>query len=375
MKSRIILSVFILIALFSCQNKGQLPDQQIVDAYEVKYAKIFSVDKYSDYTSVTVNNPWDSTKILQRYVLVDKNKSLPQHLPEGTLVRTPITSAAVYSTIHCSILQELGTLDIIKAVCEPEYIDNAYIKAGIKNNTIIDLGLASSPNVEKLIMIDPDAIIASPIQGVPYGTIEKSGVPIIEAPDYMESTPLARAEWIRFYSLFIGKEHEADSIFNLVAKQYNEIKEKVSVVENRPTVFTDLKFGNAWYIAGGNSFIGNLLHDAGASYVWKDDESTGANPLPFETILDKAGEADVWLIKYNNPVDLTYDGLVREYKPYSYFKAYKDRNIYICHTGKVSYYEDIALHPEKILKDMAFVFHPQLFPDYVPHYYKKMNQN
>ncbi len=373
MRTQFIISLILSTILFSCQNnKEKNSTEASVTSYEVKYAKVFSVDKYDIYTLVTVKNPWDSTLILQKYVLVDKESELPENLPEGTLIRTPIKSAAVYSTIHCAILRELNSLQIIKAVCEPEYIDSEYVKNGVANGSIANLGLASNPDIEKLIMIDPDAIIASPIQGVPYGTIEKTGIPIIEAPDYMEATPLGRAEWIRFYSLFIGKEHEADSIFNKVEKEYNDIKEKVSDTEDRPTVFTDLKYGNAWYIAGGNSFIGNILIDAGASYIWKDDLSTGATPLPFETVLDKAGEAQFWLIKYNQPIEMTYQILEKEYKPYSYFNAFKKRNVYVCHTGKVPYYEDVAIHPEYILKDLAFIFHPDLFSDYSPRYYKRI---
>jgi len=364
----------IIIFFLSCQNKKDKEINLQSTTYEIKYAKVFGVEKYEDFTVVTVNDPWDSLRVLQKYVLVDKEKELPDGLPEGTLVRTPLNSVAVYSTIHCAVLREFNSLTIIKAVCEPEYIDDPYVKEGVKNNTIVNLGMASNPDIEKLIMADPEAILASPIQGTPYGSIEKTGIPIIEVPDYMESTPLGRAEWIKFYSLFIGKEKMADSLFVSIEKEYNGLKEKMSGVDFRPKVFTDLKYGNSWYIAGGKSFIGNLLKDAGADYVWKDDKSAGATPLAFETVLDKAGEADIWLIKYNQPNDFTYKDLEKEYKPYSYFDAFKNKNIYICNTGKVPYYETIALHPERILKDFASIFHPGMFEGYQPVFYSRMKE-
>jgi len=244
----------------------------------------------------------------------------------------------------------------------------------LKKGTIADLGLASSPDVEKIIMIDPEAIFASPIQGLPYGSVEKTGIPIIETPDYMESTPLGRLEWIRFCSLFIGKEQVADSIFYDVEEKYNNIKEIVGKAENRPTVLTDLKYGNVWYAPGGKSFIANLLYDAGAKFVISDDDKTGSVPLSFETVLDRGGEADFWLIKYNQPVSLTYKALKKEYAGYSYFEAFENRNIYECNTGKVPYYEDISVRPDLILQDLAFVFHPGLFPGYTPRYYFKMKE-
>lgn len=136
----------------------------------------------------------------------------------------------------------------------------------------------------------------------------------------------------------------------------------------------DLKYGNVWYIAGGKSFLANMVKDAGANYIWADDSSTGALPLAFETVLDKAGEAEIWLVKYNNMEDLTYLRLANEYKPYSYFTAFKNRSIYECNTGKSTYYEDLPIHPDYILQDMAFVFHPELFPGYEPKYYQKMKE-
>lgn len=375
MKKQLILLLGLFFLISACQNKKEQKNENATSqSYVVKYAKVFDVKKYDDYTLVTVNDPWDSLRVLQKYILVEKTKEIPANLPQGTLVRTPLSSVAVYSTIHCAVLRELNSLPIIKAVCEPEYIEDVYVHEGLKNNTIVNMGLAGSPDLEKLIMVDPEAILASPIQGTPYGSIEKTGIPIIEIPDYMEATPLGRAEWIRFYSLFIAKEEAADSLFSAVEEEYNRLSTKITESGTKPTVFTDLKYGNAWYIAGGKSYIANLLADAGADYVWADDETTGATPMNFETVLDKAGEADIWLIKYNQPNTMTYESLKREYKPYSYFKAFTNKSVYICNTGEVPYYETVVIHPERILANFAYIFHPELFPDYEPVFYKRMTE-
>ena len=125
---------------------------------------------------------------------------------------------------------------------------------------------------------------------------------------------------------------------------------------------------------GGRSFMSNMLFDAGAIYPWNEDKSTSYMPLNFEIVFDKAGEADIWIIKYNTPSDMTYASLEKEYKPYSYFKAFKSKNIYGCNTAYSTYYEDLPIHPDYILKDMASVFHPDLFPDYKPKYYKRISE-
>ncbi len=374
-------SIFILFLIIfsSCSRGKPLADnfavQQYDTTYTIKYAKGFIIQKYTDYKVVTVVDPWDSTKILQQYILVDKTKQLPANLPKGgTVIRTPLERVAVYSTIHCATLNEIGALPTVKGVCEPHYIDIDYIQEGVKNGTITDLGQASNPMVEKIVDVDPEAIFATPIQGLTYGSVGKAGIPIIETPDYMEPLPLGRAEWIRFYSLFFDKEAEADSLFSSTESNYNTIKNKLASVTDKPTVFIDLMFGNVWNTSGGGSSTSIMLSDAGATYVWSDNEKVASTPLAFEQVLDKAGEARFWLIKYNHPSDLTYASLEKEYKPYSYFSAFKNRNIYECNAKTKSYYEDLPIHPDYILADFAAVFHPDLFPNYTSRYYSRMRE-
>ena len=371
------LFLFLILLITSCSGNKQssVVERNVVDTvYTVQYAKGFTVKKYADYKEVTVVDPWDSTKILQRYILVDKAKALPANLPKGTLIRTPLSSVVAYSTIHCATLNELGVLSTVKGVCEPSYIDIDYIQEGVKNGIIADLGQAANPIIEKIVDVDPEAILATPIQGRTYGSIDKAGIPVIETPDYMEPLPLGRAEWIRFYSLFFDNESQADSLFNMTVNNYNVIKEKMSSVKEKPSVFIDLMYGNVWYISGGGSFISRMLSDAGANYVWSDNDNVASTPLAFEEILDKAGDAQFWLIKYNHPTDLTYTSLEKEYKPYSYFSAFKNRNIYGCNAAEKSYYEDLPIHPDYILHDFAYIFHPDLFPDYTPRYYSKIKE-
>lgn len=369
-------TIILILILAGCNNRKPAEQNQtpVSAEYTVRYAKGFEVDKQEAYTTVSVRNPWDTTQLLQKYILVDRTKELPANLPEGTIVKVPLNSVVTYSTIHCSSLNELNAVDLIKGTCEPQYIKLPIIQQRVKDGIIQDLGMASKPDIEKIIMLSPDAVFATPIQGWTYGNIEKTGIPVLETTSYTESDPLGRAEWIRFYSLFIGKERLADSLFAVTEKNYNEIKHLVAQTTNRPSVVSDIRYQGKWNMPGGKSFMSNMLADAGASYPWTETNSTTYMPLDFESVLDKAGEADFWIIKYNWPNDMTYAGLEKEYKPYSYFKAFKEKNIYGCNTQYSNYYEDLPIHPDWILKDMAYIFHPELFPDYKPVYYKKLGE-
>ncbi|NDV79365.1 ABC transporter substrate-binding protein [Dysgonomonas sp. 511] len=342
------------------------------EEYTVQYAKGFTVNKYAGYTEVSVVNPWDTTRLLQKYILVDREKEIPADLPKGTMVKIPLKSVATYNTLQCATLSELGKAGVIKGVFEKQYIKLDEIREGIANGTIEDLGEASKPDVEKLIMLSPEAILASPIVGQTYGNVDKTKIPVIEIPDYTEPHPLGRAEWIRFYSLFVGREQLADSLFAATVENYNAVKNAVQQLSAAPTVFTDTRYMGTWNMPGGKSYMANMLADAGGAYVWADDNSTTFLPLTFETVLDKAGDADIWIIRYFAPEDMTYGSLEKEYKPYSHFKAFKQRNIYGCNTSYSTYFEDLAIHPDYVLMDFAKIFHPGLFSGYELRYYKKL---
>lgn len=362
----------IVLILTGCVNKSANRNDDITKEYKVYHAKGFHVKKYNDYTEVTVVNPWDTTKILQNYILVKKGEKLPENLPKGTVIRTPLEKVIAYNTTHCSTLKELNSIDIVKGVGQPQFIKAEEIREGIKNGTVLDIGKEIDPDIEKIIMLSPEAIFAAPVTGQTYGNIEITKIPLIETPDYTEPHPLGRAEWIRFYSLFIDKEELADSLYNMTVQNYNNIKEMTANAATRPSVLMDTRYMGSWNMPGGKSFMANMLADAGANYPWADDESTSFMPLAFETVLDKAGDADVWLIRYFDSNDMTYQSLEREYKPYSYFEAFKKRNIYGCNTTYAGFYEDLPIHPDYILKDFAAIFHPDLFPGYVLKYYKKL---
>ena len=332
--------LFILLIFWtvSCTQSGKsVSGNEAHSSDSILYARGFTIQHFTDYTSVEVRDPWDSTRILQRYLLVDRGALMPGDLPKGTVVRTPVKNIVVYTSVHAAIIDQLEEADKVIGVCEPRYMDTPSIQEGLRAGKIADLGEATAPNIEKIIDIGAEIIIASPFQNAGYGPAEKLGIPIIEAADYMESLPLGRTEWIRFYGLLFGKEAMADSIFRETKGRYLELKELAKTVTNRPTVISEKKFGSSWYMPAGDSYVAHLYNDAGADYIFKDLPGAGSTPLAFETVLDKAIHANMWLIKYNQTNDMTYKDLRTEYTPYENFDAFKNRRIYTCNTGIVPY--------------------------------------
>ena len=257
--------------MVACTPSGkQTSSKEALSSDRIQYAQGFTVQRFDTYTMVEVRDPWDSTRLLQRYLLVDRTKSVPGGLPKGTIVKVPVKDIVVYTSVHAAIIDQLHEINKVIGVCEPRYMDTPAIQEGIQAGRIADLGEATSPNIEKMIEIGAELVIASPFQNSSYGPVEKIGIPIIEGADYMEAFPLGRTEWIRFYGLLFGKEEMADSIFKETEQAYLSLKDLTANIDNRPTVLSEKKFGSSWYVPSGDSYMAHLIEDAGADYMFKD---------------------------------------------------------------------------------------------------------
>lgn len=375
---KILLSAYIVtwvLLLSACGGGSKTSSLQAEgDTVRMKYSSLLQIVKHADYTVVTIRNPWDTLKVLHTYLLADREKPLPEHLPEGTVVRTPLQKSVIYSSVHCSLWSELDELKGIGGVCGLEYIKLPQIQEGCRNGSIVNVGNSMNPDIERIIDLRPDAILLSPFENSGgYGRVGKLNIPIIECADYMETSALGRAEWMRLYGLLLGKEAQADSLFAGIEKEYLTLTQQVKSQNlKRPTVISEMKNSSAWYIPGGKSTMGRLYQDAGADYVFAYLSNSGSVPLAFETVFDRGGNADIWLIKYNQPQDKTYSELERDYAPYARFKAFQDRKVYGCNTNHVPFYEESPFHPELLLKDLIKIFHPELLPDYDLKYFSNL---
>jgi iron complex transport system substrate-binding protein len=371
MMTRILIIFFLF--LLSCKGKQDPPVRDGNRAADrMYYAQGFTIETDRDYILVKVKNPWKATQILQTYVLVPRSEPLPEPLPEGLLIRTPVEKTVVFSSVICGMLDELNVLGTVAGVTDPQYIDIPVVKENLLTGKIQDVGQETNPDIEKLMFIEPEVIFTNPANEAGTGALSKLNVPVVHCVEYRETHPLGQTEWIRFIGLLFDKKAEADSLFFETMHRYDALKDLTAPATCRPTVFTELKQGDYWYMPGGRSYVAHLLDAAGADYILKDDRSTGSIPLSFEMVLDKAEKADYWLFKYYNPQAMTYKQLSDLYPNYTLFDAFQKRNIYVCNTSKVPYYQELPLHPDRILKDMIRLFHPELLPEHQPRYYEKL---
>ena len=361
----------ILLLITACG--GNRATSETGQAYTLDYAKGFTVENHDGYTKIDVKNPWDTTKLLRRYLLVPDSLAVPGNLPEGELIRTPVKRIVAYASAHCGMLEVIGAEKQLIGVCESRYVNLDFVKKGIAEGTLIDVGEAFSPNIERIIELEPEVIIATPIENMGYGQVEKIGVPLIEATEYLENTPLGRAEWVRFFGLLCGREAKADSAFRQIVSNYEEVEALVAGVTERPTVLPEMPYPPVWYVPGGDSFMAHLYRDAGADYPWSDNTSAGSLTLSLESVLEKGVDANIWVMKYNRPQNMTYRDLQGTFDGASRFMAFKNKRIFAANTALTPYYDEVPVYPDRVLRDLVWVFHPEYLPEnYVPRYFHKM---
>ena len=342
----------------------------VADGKVITHARLLSMQREAGYTLVTVADPWKGG-VLHSYVLIPRDSVLPADLPEGTVVRTPVQRALVYSSVHTSLLGELGALDVVKGIVDKQYFIDSTLIDGVDKGEIADCGNSMNPTVEKVINMQPDAILLSPYQDASYGQIANLDIPIIECADYLEYDPLGRAEWMKFYGELVGKRQEADSLYNAVVEAYNDMKKKAAGAETRPTVVTEMVISGVWNVPGGESYMARILADAGGQYLWADDKNTGSLALDFNQVLAVAQNADYWFIKWTNITSLK--DLQGAYDLNKEMAAFKNKRVYVCDTDKTRFFDRIPFHPEVLLHEFAAILHPELFPGFEPQMYHHIN--
>lgn len=373
------------LGLLSCQDgKTAAGMEEGGDTLQMKYAQLLTIVSHDEqgYTEVKVHNPWKEGTELHRYILVPKGKEgdatmaklAGQAHGEGkaaaTLgvktdtVRTPLESNLVFTAPHCQLLTELGCQNAITGVCDKDYINIPDIKSRAQADAkvahpIMDCGSSMQPDIERIIALHPEALLISPFENNGgYGKLDKLRIPIIETADYMETSPLGRAEWIKLYGLLLSSS-KADSLFSAIEKEYLQLKAEAAKLPLGLSILTERKTGNVWYVPGGKSTMGILLRDAHAKYIFADDQHSGSLSMSPEQIIAKGNQIDAWALKYFGGNALTKNDLLAEYQGYQALKAFQSGNIYETNTNCEPYFELTSFHPEILLREFIILSHPE----------------
>ena len=376
--------LLLLLIVSSCKNE---PDQQLPEIIEpklieLKYAKGFTIEQIDDYfTIITIKKPWPNAEKEYSYTFSNSKITTDQlgnekkfSIPLG--ITTPLKRIVVTSTTHIPALELLGEEQTLVGFPGTDYISSEKTRKLIDQGNVRELGKNEGVNTEVLLELNPDLVIAFGVDGVnkTFEVAKKAGIPIIYNGDWVESSALAKAEWIKLFGVLYHKEKEADSIFNTIEKEYLKAKEIAKKAKNRPTVLSGAMNKDVWNLPNGSSAEGQFLKDANVNYLWSETTGNGSLALSYEVVLNKAKDAEIWI---NPSYYGSFDQLEKASSLYSHFESFKQKNIYTFAnktgaTGGVLYYELGTARPDLVLKDLIKITHPDLLIDYKPYFFEKL---
>lgn len=370
----------LLIFLTACgEKKKPLPIQQNEAESELKHASGFTFEQQGDFKTLSVNSAWPGAEVEFKYALVPREKLASITLPANVydaIVPIPVEKMIITSTTHIASLEALDVLDAVIGFPSTNLVSSSAARVLIDNGHIKELGTNENINTEIALELNPEVVIGFGINGTnkAYETLKRSGVPIVYNGDWTESTPLGKAEWIKFLAPFFQKEAVADSIFNTIESSYIEAKLLAKETTERPSVLTGGLYKDVWYVAGGKSWMSQFLEDANADYLWSKTENTGSIGLSLEAVLEKAQPADFW---FNPSLHTSYEELLLANTHYEQFAAFANKKVFSNAvnkgpTGGLIFYELAPQRPDLVLKDLISILHPGLLTDYEPYFFRPL---
>ena len=368
-----------ILFLHSCKKEtDQKSDKKIVSHSKsnlVKYAKGFDIVKNKDYNELILN---PNTKEERHIIVVKPNKNFKYVQSGKQLVfYKPITKIVVTSTTHIPMLELLDESNSLIGFPNSKYISSVKTRKLIDSGKIVELGKEQNINTELLIDLQPDVVIGFSMgnNNKTFKNIEKSGIPVIINNDWLEKSPLGRAEWLKFFGVLFNKLEKADSIFNTIEEKYNKAKNIALRAKNKPKILSGVLYKDKWNLPAGESYVAQFLKDANVNYPWQNSKGSGSLSLAFESVYDIAKDADIWI---SPGYYQSYSQLEKDNRHYKKFDAFKNKQIYNFTkkkgaTGGILYYELAPIQPDIVLKDIIKITHPELLKNYKPFYLENLS--
>lgn len=365
--------------LLSCVNskkdKPYISNKKPINSL-IKYSKGFDIQVFANYKKLIIKSPFPEAKNYQEFILVNRNTNVSNQFDDVITIQVPLRQVVATSTTHIPMLELLNEENSLVGFPNTNYISSPKTRELIAKGKIKEIGNEQDFNTEILISLHPDAVIGFTMGNTSntYDIIEKNGIPVIFNGEWLEETPLGRAEWIKFFGVLFDKDEEADSIFKVIENKYLIAKEKAKQAENRPTILTGVMYKDKWNLPAGESFTAQLFNDANTNYLWSETKGQGSLVLSFESVFQKAKNADFWI---GSGYFTSLGELGNANVHYRELKPFKNKKIYTFSkkrgdSGGVLYFELAPVQPHIVLQDLIKITHPEILPDYEPFFLKKV---
>ena len=369
-----------LLFLFFISCKKQKDDKILTNhskySTSINYAKGFDIAYRDGYKVITVKNIWPGSEKEFRYALIKKGHLLEMPESFDEIITIPINEIVVTSTTHIPSLEMLEVDTTLVGFPSLDYISSQKTRKRINQGFIKELGKNEDLNTESLLDLNPDIIVSFAIDNhdKTLKTIKKTGIPLVYNGDWTESSPLAKAEWIKFFAAFYDKDTLANRLFSNIENEYLNAKKIAFNAKSKPTVLSGAMYKDIWYLPQGKSWAAQFIADANGDYLWKETKGTGSHSLSLESVLEKAEHAEIWIgpSYYTNLVQLK-----KAHAVYQYFDSFKNKKVYsftnkVGDTGGLIYFELAPNRPDIVLKDIIKILHPELLPNHKFYFFDQL---
>ena len=369
-----ILVLFFLTLTISCKKEIVNVHKNSQSESSIKYAKGFDIIDNHGIKKLIIKSAYQKSKEVSEYII--KNKSGNSSSIENTIY-TPIQKIVVTSTTHIPMVELLNEETSIIGFPYAKYVSSEKTRKLIDDGKIKEIGKETSLNTEILLDLQPELVVGYSVSSADKSltTVKRAGINVIYNGDWLEETPLGRAEWIKFFGILFNKEKQADSIFKVIESNYLEAKKIALKSTNKPTILSGaIMSKDIWNLPAGESFVAQFIKDANLNYLWQDTKGKGSLSLSFESIFDKSQNADYWI---SPGYFSTKEQLLQSNKIYAEFDAFKNDKIYTStikkgKTGGIIYFELAPTRPDLVLKDFIKITNPDLLPNYKMTFFEKM---
>jgi iron complex transport system substrate-binding protein len=360
-----LLSIFIFICILSCSQPKDEPQSEKGKEL-ISYSKNLSIEDFGNYFKVKVIQPASTDSSFFTYILYKDENNKPK-VKADEYISIPVEKVICLSTSHLASFTALGESRSIAGFPDTQLIYEQELLSLVESGELQDVGQKNGVNIEKVLSLQADIIMAYTMGSnlAQLKPLRKAGIPILLNSDYLENSPLGRAEWLKLTAVLLDKYEKGDSIFNTIENNYLEIRDKASVVDEKPSIMTGLMYGDVWYVPGGESYAAEFIQDAGGNYLWSSTNKTGSLELSFESVFEEAKNADYWV---GVASFTTLKELKNANDKYTLFDAYKNQKVFsytkkVNENGANDYLESAYLRPDWVLKDYVNLLHPNILED------------
>ncbi|MEV4916235.1 ABC transporter substrate-binding protein [Streptomyces tirandamycinicus] len=342
-----------------------------VDYFPVKstvtHARNFTLRYERSYQVLTVKEPFPKGKP-ESYVLVKCGAPKPKltgDLAKAQQVVVPVKSLYSASTTHLPLLTETGTLDVLTGVASASAVSSAEVIERVKAGKVVEYAKDHTLDAETVIGAKPDVLMTQGTDDPQYPKLRQAGIAVVANAEWLEPSPLGRAEWVKAMAALTGAEKRAGEVFGTIEGDYRKVAEKgaQAVRSGRPVeVLPGTMYQGTWSMPAGGSYAARLIKDAGGTYPWAGQAGTGGLQLNFEAVYAKGGRAPIWIAdqQWKSTADA-----VKADSRYGQLKALSGGAVWtntkaLGPGGGNDYYERGVLRPDLVLADLFALMHPDL---------------